>query len=210
MSSSTAVLLVGNDDWPFPIPLARSGQQWSFDPKSGAVEMQARRIGGNELDVIEICMGYVTAQEAYARQTSANDKGAPDKGGPAYAEKIMSSPGSKDGLYQSGASPAIIPEGLAMAEHPQNKKPYHGYYFRVLKEQGPDAPGGAHNYIAGKYMIGGFALIAWPAEYGVTGIHTFIVSHDAQVFEKDLGPRTATSVAAITRYNPDGSWTIVD
>jgi hypothetical protein len=207
MSKAMAVLLIGNEDWPFPVPLVKTGQEWHFDPESGGMEVRARRIGGNELDAIEICAGYVSAQETYARQKLSGT------GAPGYAQKIMSSPGSKDGLYQPGASPALVPEGFAMADagsHPQDKKPYHGYYFRVLKEQGPDAPGGAHNYVTGKDMIGGFSLVAWPAEYGVTGIHTFIVNHDGQVFEKDLGARTAVQSSGMTKYDPDSSWTLVD
>jgi hypothetical protein len=122
----------------------------------------------------------------------------------------MSSPGSKDGLYQPGAL-QLVPEGMAAASASgQTRKPYHGYYFRVLKEQGPNAPGGAHKYVAGSAMIGGFALIAWPADYGTTGIHTFIVSHDGEVFEKDLGARTATLAAQVVSYDPDSSWTSVD
>jgi hypothetical protein len=207
MNSASAVLLVGNEDWPFPIPLVRIGQQWHFDPESGAVEMRARRIGGNELDAIEICFGYVTAQETFARQRLAGT------GAPVYAQTIMSTPSSKDGLYQPGVSPELVPEGFAMAEVTSGaaaKKPYHDYYFRVLKEQGPAAPGGAHKYVMGNNMIGGFALIAWPAEYGVSGIHTFIVNHDGQVYEKDLGPKTATLSQAMVKYDPDSSWTLVD
>jgi hypothetical protein len=206
MNSASAVLLVGNEDWPFPIPLVKTGQQWHFDPESGAVEMRARRIGGNELDAIEICFGYVTAQEAFARQRLAGT------GAPVYAQKIMSTSGGKDGLYQPGGSPELVPEGFALADATGGgaKKPYHDYYFRVLKEQGPAAPGGAHKYVMGNNMIGGFALIAWPAEYGVTGIRTFIVNHDGQVFEKDLGPKTAALTSAIIKYDPDSSWTLVD
>jgi hypothetical protein len=207
MNSASAVLLVGNEDWPFPIPLVKTGQQWHFDPESGAVEMHARRIGGNELDAIEICFGYVTAQETFARQRLAGT------GAPVYALTIMSAPGSKDGLYQAGVSPELVPEGFALADAGAAggpKKPYHDYYFRVLKEQGPAAPGGAHKYVMGNNMIGGFALIAWPAEYGVTGIRTFIVNHDGQVYEKDLGPKTATLSPAIVKYDPDSSWTLVD
>lgn len=211
MDSSAAVLLVGDDDWPFPVPLVRTGQQWHFDPELGSVEMRARRIGADELDAIEICMGYVGAQETYAEQKRSA------AALPAYAQKIMSSPGAKDGLYQSGTAAGsgqeLVPEGFAKADASlpaTERKPYHGYYFRVLKEQGHDAPGGDHKYVAGGAMIGGFALIAWPADYGVTGIHTFIVSHDGQVFEKDFGPRTGTVTLTVTRYDPDESWTPVD
>lgn len=203
----TRILLVGNEDWPFPVPIVRTGQLWHFDPEMGAVEMQARRIGADELDAIEICLGYVSAQQTYSAQQLAG------KGPQTYAAKIMSSPGGKDGLYQPGASQELVPEGFAMAAasaQGPGRKPYHGYYFRVLKEQGPNAPGGAHKYVAGGAMIGGFALIAWPATYGESGIHTFIVSHDGVVFEKDLGPRTATVAGQIVSYDPDSTWTAVD
>lgn len=190
MSSKTAVLLVGNEDWPFPIPLMRTGQQWRFDPDAGAMEMRARKVGADELDAIEICKGYMGAQEAFAAKQMSG------KGAVAYAQKI-------DGLQ--------VPEGFAMAGSAgTNRKPYHGYYFRVLKEQGPHAPGGAHRYVAGGAMIGGFGLIAWPAEYGAGGIHVFMVNQDGLVYEKDLGPRTGSLVGMIVSYDPDDSWTLVD
>jgi hypothetical protein len=207
IDSGTAVLLVGDQDWPFPIPLVMADRQWHFDADLGAVEMRARRIGANELDAIEICLGYVNAQQAFSAQQGSG------KGPAAYAQKIMGSPGSKDGLYQGGGSSELVPEGFAMAAASApgaERKPYHGYYFRVLTQQGPNAPGGAHKYVAAGAMIGGFALIAWPAEYGASGIHTFIVSHDGEVFEKDLGPRTATVAAQIVSYDPDSTWTAVD
>ena len=209
MDDRMAVLIVGDEDWPFPVPLVRAGQRWSFDPESGSLEMRARRIGANELDAIEICMGYVGAQEAYAMQHRAG------AGMAAYAQKIMSSPGGKDGLYQAGAAAGqeLVPEGFAKADAAlprTERKPYHGYYYRVLKEQGAGAPGGDHKYLAGSAMIGGFALIAWPADYGVSGIHTFMVNHDGVVLEKDLGAGTATITTGITRYDPDESWMPVD
>jgi hypothetical protein len=208
MDSTDAVLVVGDEDWPFPVPLVRAGQKWHFDPELGSVEIRARRIGADELDAIEICMGYVGAQEAYAMRNRAI-------GMAAYAQKIMSSPGGRDGLYQGGSSAGqeLVPEGFAKADAAlpgADRKPYHGYYFRVLKEQGPGAPGGNHKYLAGGAMIGGFALIAWPADYGVSGIHTFMVNQDGIVVEKDLGARTATVTPAITRYDPDETWTPVD
>lgn len=192
MSSKTAILLVGNEDWPFPIPLMRTGQQWRFDPAAGAMEMRARKVGADELDAIEICKGFMGAQEAYAAQQMSG------KGVVAYAQKIA-------GLQ--------VPEGFAAADASSggvNRKPYHGYYFRVLKEQGSHAPGGAHRYVANGAMIGGFGLIAWPAEYGVSGIHAFIVNQDGLVYEKDLGARTGTLVGAVVSYDPDDSWTLVD
>lgn len=207
MKAGTMILVVGDQDWPFPVPLVSAGERWHFDPALGALEVRARRVGANELDAIEICSGYVEAQQAYAAQRRS---GAATM---EYAKAIVSSPGQKDGLYQPGASPELVPEGFAAAavETPGRKaKPYHGYYFRVLREQGPNAPGGPHKYVAGKYMIGGFALVAWPAEYGVTGVHTFIVNQDNLVYEKDLGAQTSTLAAAVVRYDPDSSWSPVD
>lgn len=202
MKAGTMILVVGDQEWPFPVPLIQVDQRWRFDPGMGSLEVRARRVGANELDAIEICAGYVEAQKAYAAE---HRSGAATM---EYARVIMSSPGQKNGLY-----PELVPEGFADAamETPGHKaKPYHGYYFRVLKEQGPNAPGGPHKYVAGKYMIGGFGLVAWPAQYGVTGVHTFIVNQDNTVYEKDLGAQTATLAPALVRYDPDNSWTPVD
>jgi hypothetical protein len=204
MKGGTMILVVGEQEWPFPVPLVQSktDQRWRFDAGMGAMEVRARRVGADELDVIEICAGYVEAQQAYASQRRS---GAATM---EYAKVIMSSTGQKDGLY-----PELVPEGFAHAamEAPGRKaKPYHGYYFRILKEQGTNAPGGPHKYVAGKYMIGGFALVAWPAQYGMTGIHTFIVNQDNTVYEKDLGAQTATLAPALVRYDPDSSWTPVN
>jgi len=211
MDSGAAVLLVGNEDWPFPVPLVRDGQKWHFDPDLGTFELRARRIGKNELDTIEVCAGYVGAQEAYASQAISA------RGVQAYAQKIMSSPEGRDGLFPGGTTPGavppLVPEEFAMAEANagvRGRKPFHGYYFRVLKGQGPNAAGGAHKYIAGSAMIGGFGLIAWPAEYGTTGIHTFIVNQDGRIFEKDFGPRTTTLIPSIMWYDPDSSWAVVE
>jgi Protein of unknown function (DUF2950) len=206
MRAGTMILVVGDQDWPFPVPLTQIDQRWRFDAGLGSLEVRARRVGANELDAIEICAGYVEAQQAYAAERRSGSATME------YAKNIVSSPGQKDGLYQTGAS-ELVPQGFADAavETPGRKaRPYHGYYFRVLTGQGPNAPGGPHKYVAGKYMIGGFGLVAWPAEYGVTGVHTFIVNQDNTVYEKDLGAQTATSAAAIVRYDPDTSWTAVD
>jgi hypothetical protein len=201
MRAGTMILVVGDQNWPFPVPIVREDQRWRFDSGLGSLEVRARRVGANELDVIEICAGYVEAQNAYAQEHRS--------GGPTmeYARAIM------NGLYKGGAAQELVPKGFAEASVQtagQKAKPYHGYYFRVLTGQGANAPGGAHNYVAGKYMIGGFGLIAWPAEYGVTGVHTFIVNQDAAVYEKDLGAPTATLAPAIARYDPDNSWMPVD
>jgi len=206
MKAGTMILVVGDQDWPFPVPLVSAGERWHFDPALGALEVRARRVGANELDTIEICAGYVEAQQAYAAQ---HRSGAATM---EYAKAIVNSPGQNDGLYQTGAPQELVPEGFADAavETGRKAKPYHGYYFRVLREQGPNAPGGPHKYVAGKFMIGGFALVAWPAQYGVTGVHTFIVNQDATVYEKDLGLQTSALAPAIVRYDPDSSWTPVD
>jgi len=207
MRAGTMILLVGDEAWPFPVPLVSVDQRWHFDPALGSLEVRARRVGANELDAIEICAGYVEAQQAYAVE---HRSGAATM---EYAKAIVSSPGQKNGLYQPGASPELVPQAFADAamETPGRKaKPYHGYYFHVLTEQGPNAPGGPHKYVAGQFMIGGFALVAWPAQYGVTGVHTFIVNQDNTVYEKDLGPQTSTVAPALVRYDPDSSWTPVD
>lgn len=211
VDASTAVLLVGEQDWPFPVPLVEKAGKWHFDAEQGAVEMQARRIGADELDAIEICQGYVDAQERYAGMQASG------KAPVSYAQRIMGSAQDKapdkEGLYEPDGNRKLVPEGFARAawsSSPSARKPYHGYFFRVLKQQGENAPGGAHKYVAHGAMIGGFALIAWPAQYGVTGIHTFIVSHDSRVFEKDLGAGTATLAPQIVSYDPDKSWTLVE
>ncbi len=160
------VLVIGDQQWPFPIPLLQEGQHWRFDPQRGAYEMRAREIGANELDAIQACAAYVGAQQAYAAK-----KRSP-AGTPEYAETVASTSVPKEFAEAAGAKPT---------------RPYHGYYFRVLTQQGPDAPGGQHPYVIGKTMIGGFALVAWPATYGVTGIHTFVVNQDGTVYEKDRG-----------------------
>lgn len=191
------ILLVGQDDWPFPVPLVRMDQRWRFEPGMGSLEVRARRVGGNELDAIEICAGYVEAQQTFAEE---HRSGAPTM---EYARAVM------NGLYKPGGGRELVTQGFAEAavDTPGHQaKPYHGYYFRVLTEQGPNAPGGAHKYVAGKFMIGGFGLIAWPAQYGVTGVHTFIVNQDNTVYEKDMGAQTPALAPAITRYDPDKSW----
>ncbi len=207
MMPDTMILVVGEQNWPFPVPLIRVDQRWRFDAGLGSLEVRARRVGANELDAIEICSGYVEAQQAYAAQ---HRSGAATM---EYAKAIVSAPGQKNGLYQPGASAELVPQGFADAamETPGHKaKPYHGYYFRVLTEQGSNAPGGAHKYVAGKFMIGGFALVAWPAQYGVTGVHTFIVNQDNTVYEKDLGAQTSTLAPALVKYDPDSSWSPVE
>jgi hypothetical protein len=201
-----ATIVAGDQNWPFPVPLIRKNGQWHFDAPSGRVEILARRIGRNELAAIDVCRAYVEAQMDYAsRDRNAN-------GMLQYAQRIVSSPGKKDGLYFEGQPENLAPKSFADAAavllQGQGKKPvpYHGYFFHILKSQGPDAQGGAMDYVVKGEMIGGFALIAWPAEYGVSGVKTLIVNHQGIVYEKDLGPQTATLARQTTRFNPDKSW----
>ena len=199
-----AIIDVGELAWPFPIPLMRKGDTWQFDLEVGRREINARRLGADELDALRVCLGYVEAQEEYARVDRNGD------GMLEFAQRILSTPGQKDGLFWEGDdSPAAgsITKAVADGYRTGKLEPFRGYHFRVLKAQGPDAPGGARNYVVNKkWMMGGFALIAWPAQYGVTGVRTFLVNHDGVVYEKDLGPTTATQVAAITKFNPDKTW----
>lgn len=197
-------IVVGNQDWPFPVPLIRQNGQWSFDAARGRVEILARRIGRHELAAIDVCRAYVEAQMAYAsRDRDAN-------GMLEYAQHILSTPGKKDGLYYEGEPNNLVPKAFADAAavllRGQGKKPvpYHGYFFHILKSQGPDAPGGAMDYVVKGVMMGGFGLVAWPAEYGVSGVKTFLVNHQGIVYEKDLGGRQ------MTIFNPDKSWKRVE
>jgi Protein of unknown function (DUF2950) len=199
-----ATLVVGPQDWPFPVPLIHKDNQWFFDSAAGRVEVLARRVGRNEMTAIEVCRGYVEAQLEYAAHDRNGD------GVLQYAQKIVSSPGKKDGLYWEGEVDTLVPKGFAdaAAALAEGKKPspYHGYYFHILKGQGPDAPGGTLDYVVKGKMIGGFALIAYPAEYGVSGIKTFVVSHHGLVYEKDLGSGTAALARQFARFNPDKTW----
>jgi hypothetical protein len=200
-------LSLGSEDWPFPAPIVKTRGGWIFDPALGASENKMRRVGADEMDAIEICSGFVNAQLQYAGE--ARD----EHGIQEYAERIMSSPGKHDGLYWDGAAQPLVPRGFAEADASNgnpNPKPYHGYLFKVLSAQGPDANGGPYQYVVNGMMFGGFGLVAWPAQYGVTGIHTFIVNQNGTVFEKDLGAQTPTLAPAIRAYNPDFSWTEVN
>jgi hypothetical protein len=201
-----ATVSIGAQDWPFPVPLVRKDGKWHFDSSAGRVEILAHRIGENEVNAVEVCRGYVEAQMEY----SARDRN--QTGVLEYAQKIVSSPGKQDGLYWEGAPQSLVPKAFAdaaAANSPESGKKsdrYHGYYFRILKAQGPDAPGGAFDYVVKGRMIGGFALVAYPAEYAVSGVKTFIVSHQGTVYEKDLGVNTAALARQMTRFNPDKSW----
>jgi hypothetical protein len=199
---------IGDEDWPFPVPLVRQNGKWEFDSAKGKVEVLAHRIGENELDTVDTCRAFVEAELEHA--TSPHDGSRTLQ----YAQRIVSSKGKEDGLYSDQAAKALVPLSFANAvaaeENNGTPEPYHGYYFRVLNSQGSDSPGGAVRYIVDGKMIGGFALIAWPAEYGSTGIQTFIVNHQGVVYSKDLGPGTAQLAALITAFNPDKSWHAVD
>ncbi|HEY6340377.1 MAG TPA: DUF2950 domain-containing protein [Bryobacteraceae bacterium] len=206
-----AFLLVGNEDWPFPVPLVKTGEKWFFDSKSGRRELLYRRIGANELDAIKICRGYVEAQDQYAlQQREGYDVHQ-------YAQHIISTPGKKDGLaWQNpdGTWAGPVGENVARAieqgyNGTQDAEPYHGYFFKVLKGQGPAAPLGQMDYVVEGVMIGGFALVAAPAEYDVTGVRTYIVSNDGVVYQKDLGSNTLEEFKKMERFNPDKSWTPV-
>jgi hypothetical protein len=208
---ANATLIIGSDDFPFPIPLIRKGDSWQFDTAAGRQEILARRIGRNELDAIQSSLAYVDAQNEYA------DKDRTGAGAGVYAQRIVSETGRKNGLYwPSSASGDESPLGELVAEATQQgyrvgegRAPYHGYYFKILTKQGPDAHGGALDYVVNGKMLGGFALVAYPAEYRNSGVMTFIVNHEGVVFQKDLGPRTAELAERMTAFNPDSSWTKV-
>lgn len=200
----TAIIDVGALAWPFPIPLVRKGDGWQFDLEAGRREITARRLGANELDAVRVCLGYVEAQKEYA-QVDRNGDGMLE-----FAQRMISTAGQKDGLFWEGDdSPAAGSITKAVADGYRTGKldSFHGYRFRILKAQGPEAAGGARSYVVNKkWMMGGFALVAWPDQYGVTGVRTFIVNHEGVVYEKDLGPSTATAAGAITTFNPDKTW----
>jgi hypothetical protein len=207
-----AVMIIGTEDFPFPIPLTRKGAAWQFDTAAGRLEILYRRIGRNELSAIQASLAYVDAQNEYA------EKDRTGAGAATYAQRIVSRPGKKDGLYWPAAegddaSPLgelvahATTEGYAIGG---DRTPFHGYYFRILTSQGPMAAGGAVDYIVRGKMIGGFALVAYPAEYGNSGVMTFIVNYDGTVFQKDLGERTAKLAERMTSFNPDQTWKKVD
>ena len=204
-----AFVLIGKDNWPFPVPIVKVGTKWSFDAAAGRREILYRRVGSNELDAIAICRGYVDAQHAYALQKRNGYEVNQ------YAQRIISTPGTQDGLAWQKADgawdgPVGEPVARAIAQGYKDKsEPYHGYFFKVLKGQGPSAPLGQLDYVIKGAMIGGFALVAAPAQYGVTGVKTFIVSQDGVVYQKDFGPKTLDAFSKMERFNPDRSWTPV-
>ncbi len=205
-----AILLVGNDDFPVPIPIVKRKGKWLFDTKVGREEILNRRVGANELNAIQICRGFAEAQHEYAQEKHDDSKVNQ------YAQRIISSPGKQDGLAWQNADGTWggpVGEGVAKAleegySNPSKPQPYHGYYFKVLKGQGPAAPMGEMDFVVGGAMIGGFALAAAPAEYRVTGVYTFIVGPDGIVYEKDLGPDTLKTFQSMDKYNPDKTWKV--
>lgn len=214
-NSTKAVLFIGNEDWPFPIPIVKNDGTWLFDTNEGREEIIARRIGRNELSVIQVCLAYVDAQKEYAIKDRDGD------GVLAYAQKFSSEPGKKDGLYwnakegdeQSPLGPLVAAAqdiGYTGKKSGDKPVPYYGYYYRLLKAQGKDAAGGAYDYIVKGKMIWGFALIAYPAHYGSSGIMTFIVNHAGEVYQKDLGEKTEKTALTIKIFNPDSTWKKVE
>jgi Protein of unknown function (DUF2950) len=201
-----AIIIVGEEQWPMPVPLIKKNGKWYFEAKSGRQEILFRRIGANELDAIQVCRGFVDAQKEYALQIHD------DSGVNQYAQRIFSTPGKQDGLYwqnPDGTSGGPIGDAVAKAleeGYSIGKSGFHGYYFKILKGQGPAAHLGRLDYVIEGIMIGGFALVAVPAEYRVTGVKTFIVSNDGIVYQKDLGPDSLNIVKKMDLYNPDSTW----
>ena len=202
-----AQITVGDDGWTFPIPLVKTDQGWHFDTRAGAEVMRARRVGGNELAIIQTMLAIYDAQREYA-QTNHDGEGVL-----AYASKMVSSPGKHDGLYwPTGPDDSPSPLGDAFvdasARNAQNAG-YYGYHFKLLESQGPHAPGGAYDYVVHGKLFGGFAVIAWPVRYADTGIKTFMVSHAGQVYERDLGPQSAAKAQAMKSFDPGPGWSKV-
>lgn len=205
-----AVFLVGNDNWPLPIPIVKRGGKWIFDAREGRKEILLRRIGSNELDAIQICRGYVEAQQQYAQEK--HDGAEVNQ----YAQRIISTPGKQDGLAwqnSDGSWGGPVGEGVAKAleqGYSNRSQPYHGYFFKILKGQGSAAPLGAMDFVVNGAMIGGFALAAVPADYRVTGVKTFVVSYEGIVYQKDLGPDSLRIFKEMQLYNPDKTWIRTD
>ncbi|HEY9161768.1 MAG TPA: DUF2950 domain-containing protein [Desulfomonilia bacterium] len=207
-SKSKFILYIGKNDWPFPIPIVKTGESWHFDAKQGRGEILSRRIGKNELGAIQTCLAIADAEREYA---SVDRDG---NGRLEYAQKLVSSQGKKDGLYwkaNPGENPSPLGPLAAKAQGEGYKKtdeasPYNGYYYRILTSQGASASGGAYSYIVNGHMIGGFALVAYPASYGNSGVMTFIVNFEGIVYQKDLGPGTAGIAGKMKTFNPDSTW----
>jgi len=216
VSDSLMVLEIGDDLWPFPVPIVKKDGNWFFDTATGKDELLSRRIGKNELSTIPTVRAYVDAQREYASVDHDGDEVLE------YSQRLVSSPGKEDGLYwppkldsdESPLGPLVAyaqaegynPKGQEMEE--SERGPYHGYYFKILTRQGKHAPGGKYSYMINGHMIAGFALVAWPAEYGSSGIMTFIVNQQGRVYQKDLGPKTASVAGKMKVYDPDSTWTL--
>ena len=214
-TENKVTLVVGNREWPLPIPIVKKGETWVYDTMAGKEELLNRRIGRNELNTIQTCLAYVDAQREYAIKDRDSDKVRE------YAQKFGSTKGKKDGLYWEAKegeeqSPLgslaaqAVREGYTGRKPGDKPSPYHGYYYKILKAQGKNAEGGACDYVINGKMIGGFALVAYPAEYGASGIMTFIINHDGVVYEKNLGKDTVKIATAITKYDPDKTWKKVE
>jgi hypothetical protein len=206
-----ATLIIGANDYPLPIPLGRKAGKWSFDTQAGRIEILARRVGHNELDTIQTALAYVDAQDEYASKDRTGG------GVGVYAQRFISEPGKKDGLYwrsTQGEEESPLGELFAQASREGyvagKHAPYHGYYYKILTKQGPHATGGAVDYVVNDKMIGGYALVAYPDEYRNSGVMTFIINHSGQVFEKDLGPETANIAERMASFDPDPSWKKVE
>ncbi len=214
-SESNATLELGTDGWPFPIPLVKAGEQWHYDTAAGKDEILARRIGRDEIGAINVCQAYVEAQREYASQGRMGD------GVLAYAQFLRSTPGTHDGLFWPVKPPGdtdLSPLGPLIAQArvegyqhtakmlTDEQAPYHGYYFKILTCQGKHPPGGRYNYVINGRMIAGFALVAWPAEWGNTGVMTFLVNQQGKVWQKNLGPKSAKIAKAMPLYDPDNTW----
>jgi len=209
-NGDTMMLRIGDDDWPFPIPIVKDGERWRFDARQGRQEIQARIIGRNELYTMQTCLAYVDAQREYYSQDR--------RGGGIleYAQKFASTPGKRDGLYwptKAGEPPSPLGDLVVRARAEGYRRdasggptPFHGYLYRILTAQGPAAKDGEYDYITRGHMIAGFALVAFPAQYGVSGVMTFIVNHDGVVYEKDLGLNTRSVAFAMRKFNPDDTW----
>ena len=216
-SDSKAVLEIGNEGWPFPIPLVKQNGNWFFDVAAGREEILNRRIGGDEIGALNVLHAYVVAQREFASKDRNGDEVLE------YAEHLRSTPGTHDGLYwpAHAATDEVSPLGPLIAQArvegyhrrmgllTEEQTPYHGYYFKILTRQGKHAPGGKYNYLINGHMIGGFALVAWPAEWGNSGVMTFIVNQRGRIFQKNLGPKTDSLAKNITTYDPDETWTPV-
>jgi len=217
-SDQKMTLLIGEDEWPFAAPLVKLGERWHFDTAAGIEEIHNRRIGSNELDAMLLCQAYVLAQFEYFNGEDRDGDQVSE-----YAQKIASAPGKQDGLFwETSANEDESPLGplfaYAASEGYKPKRtsttrtaaPFHGYNFKVLYRQGPSAPGGRYGYVINGNMIAGFALVAYPAGYGNSGVMTFVVNQEGRVYQKDLGSRTSVIAAAMTEYNPDITWSLAD